>query len=225
MRRVGVFGGTFDPVHYGHLRPAARAVAALALDELVWVPAGRPPHKLDEERTPFAHRFAMLALATQDDERSVVSEIEAERPGPTYTYDTLVELRGRRPDARLYFLMGSDSFAQIATWHRWDELLALASLIVLRRPTAWGSELLARAPEPLRSRVVEVHAGAVAGADGGGAHRVFLVDHEPYAISSTAVRERVRDGAPLAELMPAAVGRYVAKHRLYRGGEKGADER
>ena len=225
MRRVGIFGGTFDPVHHGHLRPAARAAAALSLDELVWVPAGNPPHKLGEPRTPFAHRFAMLALATQRDPRSVVSGIEAERAGPTYTYDTLAELRRCWPAARLYFLMGSDSFAQIATWHRWGELLSLASLVVLRRPTAWGSELLARAPEPLRSRAVAVARGATGSADPGGAHRVFLVDHEPYAISSTEVRGRVRAGAPLAGLMPAAVARYIVKHRLYGGGEKGADGR
>ena len=223
MRRIGIFGGTFDPVHDGHLRPAERALAAFGFDDLVWVPAGNPPHKLDEPRTAFAHRFAMLALAVQGDDRSVVSTVEAERSGPTYTVDTLGEFHRRHPDARLYFLMGSDSFAQIATWRRWEELLSLASLVVLRRPTAWGDKLIARVPEVLRPQMVLV--GRDAAPPAASAHRVYLLDHEPYPISSTAVRERVRSGRPLGDVMPAAVERYIAKHGLYREGEEGADGR
>ena len=223
MTRIGIFGGTFDPVHDGHLRPAERALAAFGFDDLVWVPAGNPPHKLDEPRTAFAHRFAMLALAVQGDDRSVVSTVEAERSGPTYTVDTLGEFRRRHPDARLYFLMGSDSFAQIATWRRWEELLSLASLVVLRRPTAWGDKLIARVPEVLRPQMVLV--GRDAAPPAASAHRVYLLDHEPYPISSTAVRERVRSGRPLGDVMPAAVERYIAKHGLYRNGEEGADGR
>ena len=225
MRRIGVFGGTFDPVHEGHLKPAARAAAAFGLDELVFVPAGNPPHKLDEPRTPFAHRFAMLALATQDDDRLLVSDIELAREGPSYTVDTLSLFRKRYAAAALYFLMGSDSFAQIGTWHRWEALLPLANLVVLRRPAVWGEELLARAPELLRPHATHVERGAAVAVGTPPAHRVYLLDHEPYAISSTEVRERVRSGRPIGDLMPAAVGRYIAKHRLYRGGEKGADER
>ena len=225
MRRIGIFGGTFDPVHDGHLRPAERAVTAFDLDELVYVPAGNPPHKLDEPRTAFAHRFAMLALATQSDDRCLVSDVEAEREGPTYTVDTLDEFRRRYPTARLYFLMGSDSFAQIATWRRWDELLSLASLVVLRRPTAWGDELMARVPDVLRPRVTRVGRDTAAPAEDAPAHRVFLLEHEPYPISATAVRERVRSGRPIGDLVPAAVERYIAKHRLYRNGEEGADGR
>jgi nicotinate-nucleotide adenylyltransferase len=225
VRRVGIFGGTFDPVHDGHLKPAAQAVAALGLDELVFVPAAIPPHKLDEPRTAFAHRFAMLALATQDDDRSLVSDIEMERDGPSYTFDTLYLFRERHHRDGLFFLMGSDSFAQISTWHRWDELLDLANLVVLRRPTAWGAELLACVPEALRPRVTHVAPGAVPGHRRAPGHRIYLLDHEPYPISSTEVRGRVRAGRPIDDLMPAAVGRYIVKHGLYRGGERGGDER
>ena len=225
MRRIGVFGGTFDPVHDGHLKPAAQAAAAFGLDELVFVPAGNPPHKLEEPRTAFAHRFAMLALATQDDDRLLVSEIELGREGPTYTVDTLDLFRRRYAAADLYFLMGSDSFAQIGTWHRWEALLPLANLVVLRRPLVWGDELMARAPEPLRPHATRVERGATAAVGAASAHRVYLLDHEPYEISSTEVRERVRSGRPIGDLTPAAVGRYITKHRLYRSGEKGADER
>jgi nicotinate-nucleotide adenylyltransferase len=225
MRRIGVFGGTFDPVHDGHLKPAAQAAQAFGLDELVFVPAGNPPHKLDEPRTAFAHRFAMLALATQDDDRLLVSAIELAREGPSYTVDTLSLFRERYGAAHLYFLMGSDSFAQIGTWHRWEALLPLANLVVLRRPAVWGDELMARAPDVLRPHATRVERGAILTADTTPAHRVYLLDHEPYPISSTEVRERVRSGRPIGDLMPAAVGRYIAKHHLYRSGEKGADER
>jgi nicotinate-nucleotide adenylyltransferase len=222
MRAVGVLGGTFDPVHIGHLRPAAHAVAALALDELVLVPAGNPPHKLDEPRTPFAHRFAMLALAVQDDDRCVVSDVEADRPGPTYTFDTLAALAAGRPDERLYFLMGSDSFAQIVTWHRWDELLTLADLVVLRRPGVWGDELLACVPPVLLPAVT---AGAGDAAGDGWAHRIRLLDGGTYAISATDLRRRLAAGEEVGDAVPAAVRRYIDKHRLYAGGGKGADGR
>lgn len=225
MKRIGIFGGTFDPVHDGHLKPAAQAVAALGLDGLVFVPAGIPPHKLDEPRTAFAHRFAMLALATQDDDRAIVSDIEIEREGPSYTFDTLSLLRARSGRAGLFFLMGSDSFAQISTWHRWDELLDLADLVVLRRPTAWGDELLASVPAVLRPHVTHLGPGAAPAPSGTAEHRIYLLDHEPYPISSTEVRERVRTGRPIDDLMPAAVGRYIVKHRLYHSGERGGDAR
>lgn len=225
MRRLGIFGGTFDPVHDGHLRPAARAAEVFGFDELVFVPAGNPPHKLGESRTAFAHRFAMLALATQDDDRGVVSVIEAERDGPTYTIDTLAALHEAHAGDRLYFLMGSDSFAQITTWRRWDELLSLASLVVLRRPTIWGDELLAGVPPELRPSVASVARTALPSGHEAGPHRVYLLDCEPYPISATEVRQRLGRGLPIGDVMPATVRRYIEKHRLYRGGEKGADER
>jgi nicotinate-nucleotide adenylyltransferase len=222
MRRTGILGGTFDPVHIGHLRPAAHAVAALGLDELVLVPAGHPPHKVGEPRTPFAHRFAMLALAVQDDDRCLVSDVEAERPGPTYTFDTLAALAAARPGERLYFLMGSDSFAEIATWHRWDELLSLADLVVLRRPGAWGDELLAGAPSELLPAVAAATAG---GAGDDPAHRIHLLDGGSYAVSATELRRRLAAGETVGDAVPAAVRRYIDKHRLYGRGGKGADGR
>jgi nicotinate-nucleotide adenylyltransferase len=216
MRRIGVFGGTFDPVHAGHLGSAAQAQATFGFDELLFVPAGDPPHRQGERLTAFDHRFAMLTLATQGFDRFLVSDIERQRPGPTYTVDTLRLLQVERGAVRLCFLMGSDSFAQITTWHRWSELPELADIVVLHRVTAWGDELLARAPEQWRSRLELVRPGErVAAADASGP-RIFLLDHEPFPVSATELRARLHDGLPVGTLVPPEVYRYIVKYHLYQ---------
>jgi nicotinate-nucleotide adenylyltransferase len=225
MRRIGVFGGTFDPVHAGHLGPAALAQAAFAFDELVFVPAGDPPHKQGEPLTPFAHRFAMLVLATQAWDRFYVSDIERQRPGPTYTVDTLRLLRERQRSDRLYFLMGSDSFAQIASWHRWEELADLASLVVLHRATAWGDDLAALVPARLRSSLELVGESARVSDPEPGATRVYLLDHEPFPVSATLLRERLRRGEPVGDLVPPEVYRYIVKYHLYQHSGEPTDGR
>lgn len=223
MRRLGFFGGTFDPVHLGHLVPAVRAFETFRFDALVFIPAAQPPHKLGEPLTAFAHRFAMLALATQSYDRFLVSAMELERPGPTYTVDTVRALHERHPADRIYFLMGSDSFSQIGSWHRWQELASLAHLVVLHRDTAWGAELGERVPAELRGRmrVVEPFT-TVADADGPD-RLVYLLDHEPFPVSATHLRERLRRGQTIRELVPPEVHRYIVKHRLYHQGGRPDD--
>ena len=215
MRKVAFFGGTFDPVHLGHLTPAVRAAETFSFDALVFVPSGHPPHKLGEPMTPFPHRFAMVALATQARDAFLVSAIEAERNGPTYTFDTLCRLRDLFPADQHYFLMGSDSFAQIGTWHRWDELLDLAHLVVLHRPTVWGGELEAAVPEPLRPSMRAVRPLDGVREPEGRAHLIYLLAHEPFPIAASELRARVRARQPIGEWVPPEVERYVAKHRLY----------
>ena len=225
MRKVAFFGGTFDPVHLGHLMPAARASEAFGFDALVFVPTGQPPHKQGEPLTPFAHRFAMVALATQAHDTFLVSAVEADRPGPTYTFDTLCRLEELFPAQRHYFLMGSDSFAQIGTWHRWRELPDIARLVVLHRPTAWGDELAASAPAELRPRMRTVRSPGDTAERDGEPHPIYLLEHEPFPIAASELRDRVRSGLPIGEWVPPEVGRYVAKHGLYLGERGGADGR
>ena len=215
MRKVAFFGGTFDPVHLGHLMPAVRAAEAFGFDALVFVPTGQPPHKLGEPLTPFAHRFAMVALATQPYDRFLVSAIEAERTGPSYTVDTLRELKGRFAAERHFFLMGSDSFAQIGTWHNWEELLDLADLVVLHRPTVWGDELAAGVPAPLRPYMRAVQAQRDVPEPERGSQRIYLLAHEPFPIAASDLRERLRTGLAIREFVPPEVHRYIVKHRLY----------
>ena len=223
MRKVGFFGGTFDPVHLGHLVPAARAFETFRLDVLVFVPTGQPPHKLGEPLTPFAHRFAMVALAAQSNDRFLVSTIEAERSGPTYTVDTLRQLRDLFPAEQHFFLMGSDSFAQIGTWHSWEELLDLAHLVVLHRPTVWGDELAAKVPAGLRPRMRTVQPLQDVPEAEGALHSVYLLAHEPFAIAASDLRERLRSGLTIRELVPPEVYRYIIKHRLYRQESEGSN--
>ncbi len=225
MKRVGFFGGTFDPVHLGHLVPAVRAFETFRFDALVFVPAASPPHKMGEPLTPFPHRFAMLALATQPYDRFLVSAIETERAGPTYTVDTLRLLLTRFAAEQPFFLMGSDSFSQIGTWSRWEELADLAHLVVLHRDTAWGDELTAKVPERLRSRMrtVEPFVGV---ADPEGSQRsIYLLAHDPFPVSATHLRERLRLGLTIHELVPPEVHRYIVKHRLYHQGSPAGDGR
>jgi len=219
VRRLGFFGGTFDPVHLGHLVPAVRALETFRFDALEFIPAAQPPHKQGEPLTPFAHRFAMLALATQAYDRFRISPLELERPGPTYTVDTVRRLRERFPEDRLYFLLGSDSYSQIGTWHRWEELVDLVHLVVLHRDTAWGAELRDRVPQVLLSRMRTVEPfSSVADAERA-SRLVYLLDHEPFPVSSTHLRDRLRRGQTIRELVPPEVHRYIVKHRLYHQGD------
>jgi len=224
VRRVGLFGGTFDPVHLGHLVPAVRAAETFRLDSLTFVPAGRPPHRAGELLTSFSHRFAMLALATHPYERFFVSDLELAGEGPTYTVDTLRRFASSCESDHLFFLMGSDSFSQIATWHRWEEIVELAHLIVLHRATAWDESLVERVPAALHDRLVWVEPFAEVADPPPDARRIYLLDHEPFPVSATHLRERLRRGQTIEELVPPEVHRYILKYRLYYGDDDGCDE-
>ncbi len=223
MRRIGFFGGTFDPVHLGHLVPAVRAFETFRFEALVFILAAHPPHRLGEPLTPFSHRFAMLALATQSYDHFLVSAVEAEREGPTYTVDTLRTLGQRLAVDQPYFLLGSDSFSQIGTWNRWEELADLAHLVVLHRNTVWGKDLESRAPERLRGRMETVEPFRVVPDPGSGERRIYLLEHEPFPVSATHLRERLRQGMTIHELVPPEVHRYIVKHRLYHHGNDRSD--
>lgn len=223
MRRLGVFGGTFDPVHLGHIGPALLTQATFEFDALLFVPAARPPHKQGEVVSAFSHRRAMLALATRPYERFLVSDVELEGSGPTYTIETIERLAARFPAEHTYFIMGSDSFAQIATWHRWQELVARVNLIVLHRPTVWRETLLACVPPELLPRLVTVTAGSAVPDPAAGECRIYLLEHEPSPISATAIRACVRRGVGIDELVGAEVRRYIVENRLYRQEEETND--
>lgn len=221
MRRLGIFGGTFDPVHFGHLLPAIEVLKVFALDTVVFVPAAAPPHKLKEPVTSFAHRFAMLALATTPHQGLVLSDLESTRSGPSFTVDTLREIRAGWGAEQLFFIMGSDSLAQITTWYRWPELVELAHLVVLRREPFWGAGLERHVPEILRPRLRLVspsRAADLAAGEAGG--WIFLLEHEPYPISATVVRQRLRAGEEPGDLLPPQVSRYALKNRVYHRGER-----
>jgi nicotinate-nucleotide adenylyltransferase len=191
--RLGVMGGTFDPIHHGHLVAASEAATRFGLGEVVFVPTGQPWQKHGAEVSPPEHRYLMTVIATASNPDFTVSRVDLERPGPTFTIDTLHDLRAQRgPDVELFFITGADALAQILTWKDSDELFDLAHFIGVTRP---GHDL---------------------SGDGLPADRVSLLEVPAMAISSTACRERVRGGEPVWYLVPDGVVQYIAKYRLYR---------
>ena len=189
--RIGLFGGSFDPPHRAHVALAALALRELALDELRWIPAGQPWQKT-RRITAAAQREAMVRLAMGDEARFVLERCELERSGPSYTLDTVRELRVREPQAQWFLLIGQDQYAGLHSWHGWRELLGLVTLAVANRPG------------PLQLPDAAVRAFP---------HRA--VPLPMMDIASTTVRARVAAGQPIAELVPAGVARYIEEHHLY----------
>jgi nicotinate-nucleotide adenylyltransferase len=190
--RLGLFGGTFDPPHTGHLIVAQDAALALGLDRVLFVPASLPPHKQHRTITPAAFRMRMLTLALGDDARFSLDAVELERPGPSYTVDTLRELRRRVLGGDWTLLLGADQYAEFATWREPEEVLRLATVAVLERGDGSPSPAV-----PTRAEVVHVP--------------VTRID-----ISSTAIRERVAAGVSIRYLVPAQVEAFIAESGLYR---------
>jgi nicotinate-nucleotide adenylyltransferase len=193
-RRIGVMGGTFDPIHHGHLVAASEVQAWFDLDEVVFVPTGRPWQKGDRVISPAEHRYLMTVIATAANPRFRVSRVDIDRGGPTYTIDTLRDLKAEMPDAELYFITGADALTDIFTWRNVEELFTLANFVGCTRPD-YEMDLSAIGPIP--------------------ADRVTLVEIPALAISSTDCRERKRRGEPVWYLVPDGVVQYIAKHDLY----------
>jgi nicotinate-nucleotide adenylyltransferase len=192
-RRLGIMGGTFDPIHHGHLVAASEVAHLFGLDEVVFVPTGQPWMKEGRKSSPAEDRYLMTVIATASNPRFSVSRIDIERPGLTYTIDTLREMREiYGPDIELFFITGADALAQMLTWRDTDELFRLAHFIGCTRP---GHHL------------------ADPGLPEGG---VSLVEVPALTISSTECRERVRAGEPVWYLVPDGIVQYINKRGLYR---------
>ena len=223
-RRLGVLGGTFDPIHVGHLDAADAASVTLALDEIVLVPAHDQPLRVSEPRATVYHRFALAALALEDRPAWRVSDMELVRQGRSYTQDTLRALHdcGWRA-SQLFFILGTDAFAGIASWHGYPGVLDLAHFVVIARPGVTIEEATARAPE-LRSRSSQPSKGDERIE---GPARIFLVHAQTRDVSSTMIRERLASGLPIDDLVPPRVARHIQKHHLYGAVDNlhGEDER
>jgi nicotinate-nucleotide adenylyltransferase len=215
---LGVLGGTFDPIHLGHVAAAEAAQHALSLDRIVIVPSHIPPHRIDPTTASVEDRFAMAALAAARPGWSA-SRIEIDRDGPSYTYDTLVELmQGPAPGTgsaspndgmreskgtQTFFITGADAFAEIATWSRYPAILDLANFVVVSRPGITLDSLRERVPSAFTTRPAANT-------------RVILVEAHTPDVSSTEIRRRARAGASLSGLVPESVADYIHPHGLYR---------
>jgi nicotinate-nucleotide adenylyltransferase len=193
-------GGTFDPIHYGHLVAASEVADQFDLDEVVFVPSGHPWQK-NRHVSPAEDRYLMTVIATASNPRFSVSRVDVDRTGPTYTKDTLRELGALNPDSELFFITGADALASILSWEGWEELFALARFVGVSRP---GYDLR-------REHITDALGGELA------EEALTLVEIPALAISSTDCRNRAEQRRPLWYLMPDGVVQYVHKRRLYRG--------
>ena len=204
-KSLGILGGTFDPIHMGHLRMAEHVFQRMELESIVFIPAYVPPHKLGQDFAPAQDRYAMTELAVADNPHFTVSDMELKRTGVSYTIDTIRQLHAQYEDRELNFIIGADSVAQLHTWHNIEEMLELTRFVAVWRPGYEGAmEDMVR------------HLGEQA------KERVLLLDTPVYDISSTEIRTRIRQGLGLAGLVPPAVERYIYEHGLYGcvAGEK-----
>ncbi|MFL1999287.1 MULTISPECIES: nicotinate-nucleotide adenylyltransferase [unclassified Microbacterium] len=188
--RIGVMGGTFDPIHHGHLVAASEVAQSFDLDEVVFVPTGRPWQK--QQVSPSEDRYLMTVIATASNPQFTVSRVDIDRDGFTYTIDTLRDIKAQRPGADLFFITGADAVAQILGWRDHDELWGLAHFVAVSRP------------------------GHVLSTDGLPRDNVSQLEIPALAISSTDCRDRVRRGNPVWYLVPDGVVQYIEKHHLYR---------
>jgi nicotinate-nucleotide adenylyltransferase len=191
-RRIGIMGGTFDPVHHGHLVAASEVQASFELDEVIFVPTGQPWQKSNRKVSAAEDRYLMTVIATASNPRFSVSRVDIEREGVTYTIDTLRDLRAAHPGAELFFITGADALEQILSWRQAEELFALAHFVGVTRPGY---------------RLDDQHLPSGS---------VSLIDVPAMAISSTACRERVESGLPVWYLVPDGVVQYISKRDLYR---------
>jgi nicotinate-nucleotide adenylyltransferase len=212
---LGIFGGTFDPVHFGHLRLATELGEAFHLEKVLFTPAGLPYHRGRDAHATNEQRLTMLKLATQRDARFGVDDRELKREGETYTYDTLAEIRKERgPEQPIVFLTGSDAFEKIDAWHRWTELFDLAHFVVAIRADdqAWQSKGPGAFPKDAWPRIT-LNPRELLSAPAGKIMTFFMT---PIAISSTAIRTLAAEGASIRYLTPDPVVEYVRSHNLYR---------
>jgi nicotinate-nucleotide adenylyltransferase len=220
--RIGILGGTFDPVHVGHVDTALAAQRALSLDRVLVMPSGTPPHRPSQPSASRFHRFAMTALAVTGVPGLMVSDLEIGVTDPCYTFDTLARLHqtGLGP-GQIFFITGADAFAEIDSWSRYPQVLEMAHFVVVSRPGHLAAALPSRLPA-LAVRMRHATAPASTAVDASAALsgppvrlEVLLVDAPTRDVSSTEVRRRLESGSSIAGLVPAAVATYIGQHGLY----------
>ncbi len=216
-QRIGILGGTFNPIHYGHLAAAEEVRERLKLERVLFVPSFYPPHKQEVDVPSAAHRMEMVRIATRENARFEPSDIEIKRGGKSFTIDTIVSLQKIYPFTDMYFITGLDSFLEIQTWNNWERLLSMCTFVVLSRPGYRFADLLKI--EFLRSAEPQV-----TGLDHGqlmhdeirvGLFTIYLEMIPLYDISSTDIRGRVKEGRSIKYLLPEPVETYIIKNKLY----------
>ncbi|MBI5657785.1 MAG: nicotinate (nicotinamide) nucleotide adenylyltransferase [Geobacter sp.] len=211
--KIGILGGTFNPIHLAHLRIAEVVRDRLALEQVLFIPAATPPHKPMTGELPFAARLAMVGLAIADNPAFALSAMEGERSGASYSIDTLRALRTAQPDDEFFFIIGSDSFLEFGLWHDYAALFACCNIVVLERPGAEIGDLGAAVPAAVAGEFSFFPAEhRLAHCSG---YSVYYLKECLLDISSTRIRQMVRQGRSIRYLVPAAVERYIIEQELY----------
>jgi len=215
-KRIAFYGGTFDPVHCGHITVAKRLLLLFRLQEFVFLPAFHAPHKGDIKPTSAYHRFAMLALATSDEPQITISTLELDRAERRYTVDTLPEIIQRHPNADIFFVMGADSWVDILTWREWEKVLLMTNHIVVTRP---GFEISTdHVSDAVRERIVDLRNSRNTVKLDEPGQRIYITDAVKVDVSATAIREDVREDERLdnQDDVPEEVAKYIEKYELYK---------
>lgn len=210
---LGVYGGSFDPIHLGHLVPVEEARLATGLDEILYVPAFAPPHKPQGPSASAFHRFGMCAVALEAYPKLLLSDFEASRGGTTYSVETLRHVRANHPDSEVFLVVGSDSMAGLHTWREWREIVSDYRIVVVYREGVDYPDLREKLPAELAHRLAPL--GARPRDEVADHETVFWAGNAPVTISSTWIRSALPSVQSLSESLPPAVERYARRHRLY----------
>ena len=215
MKRIAYYGGSFDPVHRGHLASGAALIGQFELDEFVYIPAFHAPHKVRLKPTSAYDRYAMLCLATQDEKKQTVSRIEIEMPERPFTVETLARINNERHDDQSFFVMGADSWMDIRTWRDWETVLTMANHIVVTRP---GVDVTTNhVTEQIRGSIVDLRGSNETVHSSDERRRIYLTDAVNLDISGTEIRRKVRDGdASWGDDVTPEVANYIEKYQIYK---------
>jgi nicotinate-nucleotide adenylyltransferase len=225
MKRIAFYGGSFDPPHNGHLTIARKMIDLFALNEFVFIPAFHAPHKKDKKPTSAFHRFAMLALGTNDKPKMRVSKIELDAPEKPYTFETQAKLKGKFAGAEIFFVIGADSWQEIDTWREWERVLTQTNIIVVTRP---GSEIdFSHVTEKIRKRIIDLRKSRESKAENQEIktkdqrpktkdRQIYITDAVNLDVSSTEIRRKIRAKKnDWSKLVPRAVAKYIEKYEIY----------
>jgi len=215
VKRIAYYGGSFDPVHRGHLASGAALIGQFELDEFVYIPAFHAPHKVRLKPTSAYDRYAMLCLATQDEKKQTVSRIEIEMPERPFTVETLARINNERHDDQSFFVMGADSWMDIRTWRDWETVLTMANHIVVTRP---GVDVTTNhVTEQIRGSIVDLRGSNETVHSSDERRRIYLTDAVNLDISGTEIRRKVRDGdASWGDDVTPEVANYIEKYQIYK---------
>lgn len=212
MKRIAFYGGSFDPLHNGHLKIAQKLTEVFELDEFVFIPAFHAPHKKEKKPTSAFHRYAMLCLATNDETKIKVSKMELDLPEKPYSIETLTKLKTELPTAKIFFVMGADSWQEITTWREWEKVLTIVNIIVVTRPPIEIS--FSHVTPAIREKIIDLRGKIEFELDA--EDKIYITDAVSLEISATEIRNKIRENrSDWQKDVPIEAARYIEKYKIY----------